>query len=739
MDFATLNNEQRRAASFEGKNLLVLAGAGTGKTRTIIARAIYLIEHGEDPTRIKILSFTKKSANEIVNRIKVESNNNPRAEQLSGSTFHSWCMDIISTYPQLFHAEKYTCIDAEDRDLAFKLIMGRVCGKKKIKLNQRCILTPDDIQEIFSYAVNTKKSLSDSIRIKKNIKGDDKEALDSILKIKEICESVIKEYINYKKERRYIDYDDMLNIVAVGLKKNEQLRYVVASKYSHILVDEAQDTNPLQWLLLESFYKDCHLFCVGDDAQSIYAFRGADFKSIHSFEERIPDGEVYKLSRNYRSTQEILDLSNWLLNQSQEKYDKDLISDRGAGKKPIIYYLDSDWEEAEIVTSIIQKGYVEDGKYHDFLVLSRGIYAARKIEAACIQKNIPYVIYGGTSLMKSAHVRDAISALRIISNYRDELAWTRYLLLWQGIGEVSAARIISNVLDQESLANSVACIRSMLPSGTDAYDTLLELMNVADCPEAAIDLAVKHMEQRLQQRYDNWDYRKHDFDALKLVAQKCSDIASFITEYVIDPAAELSGKDPSKTPLDTIIISTIHSAKGLEAKHCFIINVTPKSFPSSQAVTEDEIEEERRCLYVAMTRAKDYLHIMSRKRTITSLGDYMKLIDKNDGSTFGKVVNVRKISSGEGEPIERYFINTGKRIVILSKEEMDEKYDLVRDEEQNMDQYFLNKLPESLVETYKGVNSPAEQTGYEATPFEDSNEEKMNTNDIQINSDFDFN
>lgn len=737
MDFAILNNEQRMAASYGGKNLLVLAGAGTGKTRTIIARAIYLIEHGEDPTRIKILSFTKKSANEIVNRIKVESNNNPRAEQLSGSTFHSWCMDIISTYPQLFHAEKYTCIDAEDRELAFKLIMGRVCGKKRIKLNQRCILTPDDIQEIFSYAVNTKKNLSDSIRIKKNIKGDDKEVLDSVLKIKEICESVIKEYINYKKERRYIDYDDMLNIVAVGLKKNEQLRYVVASKYSHILVDEAQDTNPLQWLLLESFYKDCHLFCVGDDAQSIYAFRGADFKSIHSFEERIPNGEIYKLSRNYRSTQEILDLSNWLLNQSQEKYDKDLVSERGTGKKPTIYYLDSDWEEAEIVTSIIQKGYVEDGRYHDFLVLSRGIYAARKVEAACIQKNIPYAIFGGTSLMKSAHVRDVISALRIISNYRDELAWTRYLLLWQGIGEVSAARIISNVLEQESLTNSIACIRSMLPLGTEAYDTLIELMDVADCPKAAIDIAVKHMDQRLQQRYDNWDYRKHDFDALKLVAQKCSDISSFITEYIIDPAAELSGKDPVKTPLDTIIISTIHSAKGLEAKHCFIINVTPKSFPSSQAVTEDEIEEERRCLYVAMTRAKDYLHIMSRKRTITSLGDYMKLVDKINGSTFGKINTIRKICSDNGDIVFNYLIKTEKGFVSLTKEEIEEKYEMVPDEEQNVDQYFLNKLPDNLVEVYNENNSPAEQTGYEPTPFEDSDE--LSDMGIQINSDFDFN
>lgn len=737
MDFAILNNEQRMAASYGGKNLLVLAGAGTGKTRTIIARAIYLIEHGEDPTRIKILSFTKKSANEIVNRIKVESNNNPRAEQLSGSTFHSWCMDIISTYPQLFHAEKYTCIDAEDRELAFKLIMGRVCGKKRIKLNQRCILTPDDIQEIFSYAVNTKKSLSDSIRIKKNIKGDDKEALDNILKIKEICESVIKEYINYKKERRYIDYDDMLNIVAVGLKKNEQLRYIVASKYSHILVDEAQDTNPLQWLLLESFYKDCHLFCVGDDAQSIYAFRGADFKSIHSFKERIPEGEVYKLSRNYRSTQEILDLSNWLLNQSQEKYDKDLISDRGTGKKPIIYYLDSDWEEAEIITSIIQKGYVEDGKYRDFLVLSRGIFGTRKVEAACIQKNIPYVIYGGTSLMKSAHVRDVVSALRIISNYRDELAWTRYLLLWQGIGEVSAAKIISNVLEQESLENSIACIHGMLPSGTDAYDTLKDLVNIADEPEVAIDLAVKHMEQRLQQRYDNWDYRKHDFDALKLVAKKCNNIASFITEYVIDPAADLSGKTPEKTPLDTIIISTIHSAKGLESKHCFIINVTPKSFPSSQAVTQDEIEEERRCLYVAMTRAKDYLHIMSRKRTITSLGDYMKLVDKINGSTFGKINSIRKICSDNEAPIFSYLIKTEKGFVSLTKEEIEEKYEMVPDEEQNVDQYFLNKLPDNLVEIYNENKSPAEQTGYEPTQFEDSNE--FSEIDIQINSDFDFN
>lgn len=638
MDFSKLNKEQLVAATYSGKHLLVLAGAGTGKTRTIIARAIHLINNGVDPGRIKILSFTKKSAQEIVARIRIESDGNNKAKGLKGSTFHAWCMELIQRYEKAFGMGGFTCIDADDRETAFKLVMGRIFGKQTIKLKDRCRLTPGVISDIYSFAVNTRCSLSDSIYSQLNLsKGQPgQEAMAE--QSREICEKVIREFIAYKQKQKYIDYDDMLMIVASSLKKNPDLRKRISSLYDHILIDEMQDTNPLQWLLLESFYDNCHLFCVGDDAQSIYAFRGADFKSIHTFKQKVPGGEVYKLTENYRSTQEILDLANWVLDKSPLKYDKHLVAHRGKGKKPVLYLLDSPWEEANVVTDIIQKGHVEGKAYRDYLILSRNAFSCRTVESACITKGIPYCLYGGTMLMKSAHVRDVVSALRIVSNYHDELAWTRYLTLWPGIGEVSAAKIVDQAMDKSEMKSAIECVGK--PGIRDVLEAITGyVMN----PAQAIDIVVDKMDALLNKKYDNWDIRKKDFESLKIVASKCVDIASFITEYILDPSAEQTAKVPDKENDDFTIISTIHSAKGLEADTCFVINVTPSSYPSTKAVTIDEIEEERRCLYVALTRAKNSLNIMSRKDSVSAYED--DVLDDDDEDL------------EEAQDGEKYFLN----------------------------------------------------------------------------------
>ena len=710
MDFSTLNKEQLYAATYGGKHLLVLAGAGTGKTRTIIARACYLIEHGEDPHRIKILSFTKKSANEIVARIKTESSNNPQAKYLSGSTFHSWCFEIIKHHETAFHLEGYTCIDEEDRESAFKLIMGQLYGKKHLKL-QDVAIKPELLISIYSFSINTRKNLTDSIKVKMDISGDSPESIEMIGKMKEICEKVIRGYLEYKQQRRYLDYDDMLSVVAKTLKANPQLQYAVASQYSHILVDEAQDTNPLQWMLLENFFTDCHLFCVGDDAQSIYAFRGADFKSIHSFRDRVPSGEVCQLNQNYRSTQELLDLSNWVLSRSQLEYNKHLVGVRGSGEKPIMHLLISGgYQEAEEVTSIIQEGIVDGKKYHDYMILARSSYAARPVEAACLKKNIPYVLYGGTALMRSAHIRDVIAALRIISNYRDELAWMRYLLLWDGIGEVSAAKMVSVALEAFSLTDAIESIRQMLPKGPQPYETLKALVDHTS-PSEAIKIALTSMSAILEKKYDHWDYRRRDFEALDVVASKFLDIASFIAEYVLDPVADVTLKEPANNPSDVVIISTIHSAKGLEADTVFILNVTPKTYPSIMAVTDDEIEEERRCLYVALTRAQNHLHIMSILESCLGDLNARRAEHKTDPSLSGKLDLIRRETPPErtpGEPAKMvYCIDNGGPVDLFVKEEdFQRDYILIDDTQKIMDAYFLNGLPEGLVEIVKDSRIP---------------------------------
>lgn len=603
-----LNEQQRAAVEFSGKHLLVMAGAGTGKTRTIIARAQHLIQQGVAPHRILILSFTRKSAREIVERIKLDIGG-LSAEGLRGQTFHSWCMDIIMNNPKVFMHHEYTLLDEDDRESCIKLLCG-----KGLKDKENHVVKPTNVLEIYSYAVNARCSLSEAMRLKlyDNASRNDTEVNKSIEINKPVYEEVIRRYLSYKTVHKYMDYDDILNVVAKGLEKNEKAREFITARYDHILVDEMQDTNPLQYQLLSAFYEKCHLFCVGDDAQSIYAFRGADFKTMHRFTQIVPDSTRMDLIVNYRSTQGILNLSNWILNQSPLNYKKNLMSARGMGKKPIFITSKDEWDEANDVTTKIQKSISEKGaNYSDNMVLCRSLYGLRTIESQCISKKIPYIIYGGTSLMQSKHVRDVVSPMRIVANYKDELAWMRYLLLWKGIGEVSASKIINNVIGEESLDD---CLDKLSGCGLqeEISQTLKNIKEMQFSPSLAISKTLETMENRLKELYkEEWSWRKQDFDILREVAIGTNGILEFVSEYVLDPKLETTVKQGESGEKDCCILTTIHSAKGLEASYCYLLKASPTSFPTARAIEngEDAIEEERRCLYVALTRAKDELHI----------------------------------------------------------------------------------------------------------------------------------
>ena len=578
----SLNEQQKYAATFNGKHLLVLAGAGTGKTRTIIARAKHLIQSGVNPKRILILSFTRKSAAEIVERISTELPST-KSEGLIGSTFHSWCMAIIQNNPDIFPQASYTLLDREDQESCFRLLCGRKWGHKN-KNDEK--VAPKSIVDIYSYMANAQCSLSDAIRM--------------------------------KMYNNYIDYDDILLIVSKYLKRNEELRKHIAGLYDHILVDEMQDTNPLQYELLSSFYEDCHLFCVGDDAQSIYAFRGADFNTIHKFSEIVAGAEVCKLTINYRSTQEILDLANWVIGNSPLNYDKKLIANRGNGEKPQILHWRDEWEEAEnIALNLLDEFKIHGKKWGDNLVLSRSSWGMRKVEGSLIKHKIPYRIFGGSSLMQSRHIRDVVAPMRIVSNYLDEIAWSRYLQLWEGIGPVASAKIIGKVINEKNLDD---CLFSLMEMNLqkEIADTLVQISNLQFDPANAITEALGVMFGRLKQIYkDEWEWRKDDFPILSEVAKKTGSISEFVSEYILDPQLDLYAKEGGKVD-DCVILSTIHSAKGLEADNVFIVNASSKSYPTPKAVLngEDAIEEERRCLYVALTRAKNKLRIFRDMQSI---------------------------------------------------------------------------------------------------------------------------
>ena len=603
----SLNEQQKYAATFNGKHLLVLAGAGTGKTRTIIARAKHLIQSGVNPKRILILSFTR----EIVERISTELPST-KSEGLIGSTFHSWCMAIIQNNPDIFPQASYTLLDREDQESCFRLLCGRKWGHKN-KNDEK--VAPKSIVDIYSYMANAQCSLSDAIRMKMY---NNAPATLNVDDDNEVLKGVIVMYLDYKRSRKYIDYDDILLIVSKYLKRNEELRKHIAGLYDHILVDEMQDTNPLQYELLSSFYEDCHLFCVGDDAQSIYAFRGADFNTIHKFSEIVAGAEVCKLTINYRSTQEILDLANWVIGNSPLNYDKKLIANRGNGEKPQILHWRDEWEEAEnIALNLLDEFKIHGKKWGDNLVLSRSSWGMRKVEGSLIKHKIPYRIFGGSSLMQSRHIRDVVAPMRIVSNYLDEIAWSRYLQLWEGIGPVASAKIIGKVINEKNLDD---CLFSLMEMNLqkEIADTLVQISNLQFDPANAITEALGVMFGRLKQIYkDEWEWRKDDFPILSEVAKKTGSISEFVSEYILDPQLDLYAKEGGKVD-DCVILSTIHSAKGLEADNVFIVNASSKSYPTPKAVLngEDAIEEERRCLYVALTRAKNKLRIFRDMQSI---------------------------------------------------------------------------------------------------------------------------
>lgn len=607
MDY--LNQEQQYAATFTGKHLLVLAGAGTGKTRTIIARAKYLIKSGVSPKRILILSFTRKAANEIVERIKMEIPES-QAEGLQGSTFHSWCMSIIKNHPQIFPQANYTLLDEEDQESCFRLLCGKKWAYKSSKDEK---IKPDTILSVYSYMANAQCSLSNAIRMR--IYDNAPSTMD-VEKDKIVLQGVIKMYLDYKIQRKYMDYDDILMIVSKYLKRNENLRKAIVQLYDHILIDEMQDTNPLQYELLSSFYDDCHLFCVGDDAQSIYGFRGADFHTIHNFTNIVKDSQVCKLTTNYRSTQEILDFSNWIIDNSPLKYNKKLVAHRGSGLKPRLIHWAEDWEEANDIANHMLDAFKTKGKkWSDNLVLCRSAWGLRKTEACLIKHKIPYVIFGGNGLMSSKHIRDIVAPMRVIANYLDELAWSRYLQLWQNIGAVTAARIIGQVLEAQNLDDSLTTLTEIVNTNgyeKEIYKALFAINRKRFDPSEAINDALGVMSKRLEHIYkDNgWNWRKDDFPILMEVAKKTSSIHDFVAEYVLDPKLDTALKDSGKLD-DVVRLSTIHSAKGLEADIVYVINASTKSYPTPRAILNGEkaIEEERRCLYVALTRAKDELRV----------------------------------------------------------------------------------------------------------------------------------
>ena len=586
-----LNPQQKQAATTEAQHSLVLAGAGCGKTKTIVARAAFLIDQGVPANQIQILTFTRRAASEIVARVELALGE--QAKGLRASTFHTFCMYLLRRIPKAFGLEQFSIIDRDDQLMMFRLIRGR-----DDKKNPNHLPKPKELCDLYSFARNTRQKLS--IAMEKQ--------MPEYFALKDQIADIMKEYEARKRARSFLDYDDILAIVAKALAESDGLVDYVASICRHMLVDEMQDTNPLQWALLEPLKERVSLFCVGDDAQSIYGFRGADFENIHHFKERVPDAQIFKLEKNYRSTQEILDLSNWLLDESEIKYDKRLVAYRGEGVKSKMHIFPNEFDEAKwIAIDIKERHYLEGSKWSDHMVLVRSSFAARHIEAACIAANVPYRFIGGMKLLETAHVKDLLSVLRVVANPLDDIAWMRFLTLWNGVGDVGASKLSQQIL----LDPEMQAISEKLEKFGKVPDQAILMMKqmsvLKDQVKECVSLAVQAISDQLAENYKkDWNRRQGDFDLVKQLASKHTQLSEFLEEYVLDPVSisEIERQSDS----DVVTLITIHSAKGTEQKVCYVANVTPGQYPHARAQGNfDEVEEERRVLYVALTRAQNEL------------------------------------------------------------------------------------------------------------------------------------
>jgi DNA helicase-2/ATP-dependent DNA helicase PcrA len=679
-----LNENQRVAATFSGTHALVLAGAGTGKTRTIIARAGYLIHSGVPADRIQVLTFTRRSAKEIVERVKMGLGD--RAEGLNASTFHTWCMSLIRRMPKLFGCVGHTVIDREDQIQLFKRLRG---GEKSNLFPTAKILC-----DIYSFARNTRSSLTKTLELQ----------FKDHLPMKEKIVNVIRAYENKKRERHYLDYDDILDVVATVLKQDAAVRDFISQQYDHILVDEMQDTNPLQWDLLEPLCNRVKLFCVGDDAQSIYGFRGADFRNVHSFTQRVADSVILRLEQNYRSTQEILDLSNWLLGQSPVDYNKQLVAVRGKGHKPKLLDFSSEWDEARWIADDISMRRGEGVDWAHHMILTRSAFAAKAVETTLLARNIPYRFIGGTALLESAHIRDLLSLLRIVANPLDELAWMRYLTLWPKIGDVSANR----VMDQFPTTGEADAFVSALNNDDKLPDNckiaFTDVISLANNPSAAYIAAKQALWPILEHAYaKDWDRRRGDFDLVERLIKRHTSILAFIEEYLLDPVSSSSVKRLENE--DMVSIITIHSAKGTEKPVCYVINVSPGSFPSLYSLgNTDEVEEERRVLYVALTRAQDELILSRRHYALHSLEQNPAFMDKPEYVELRNKIYALEVEHAKTMVFfaeEKRLGSNSENIKMLEIRVMDLKNEMLSKKDQ------LRVLADSLIKTLKA--SPQEQ------------------------------
>lgn len=628
-----LNEEQFRVVTAPPKAALVVAGAGSGKTRAITYRVAYLIEHGVSPQRILLATFTNRAAREMLRRVE-SLTGSQNVHRTWGGTFHRIANLILRRHAvSIGFDSNYSILDSEDaRDLISLCIDDAVIDTKAKRFPKAEV-----IQSIISYANNTDQPIVDVVI----------RQYPYFEPLTHQIERVDTFYQSRKQERNVMDYDDLLLNWKRLLVEKKDIAEIYAEQFQHILVDEYQDTNKLQAEIIDLLAsKHRNVMVVGDDAQSIFAWRGAEFSNIYEFPKRYPEAELYKLETNYRSTPEILGLANTSIACNRKQFPKYLTAIRASRdfKPALVPCSDVEQQSAFIASRILELR--DDGVgLEDMAVMYRSHYHSIELQLELTRRGIPYRTQSGVRFFEQAHIKDVISYLRIIVNPRDELAWKRVLKMIPGIGNATANRVCGWLDSAHSQAESNevevttalknAILQPLATSGgSDSFGrlrasqpwkhflVLLEMLvqqENRNNPAKQIELVLTHgYEQYLQENYENPDVRIEDLKGLATYATRYTSTEDFLSELALLSTESFKEPQPlvgeelveGSEPDELLTLTSVHQAKGLEWKAVFIIWAAEGKFPSPRSLKEiDSEEEERRLWYVAITRARDELYL----------------------------------------------------------------------------------------------------------------------------------
>jgi len=619
-----LNPQQRRAVEHGGRPLgdagplLIIAGAGSGKTATLAHRVAYLIEHGADPRRIMLLTFSRRAAAEMTRRVDriltdfMRGNGGGTAAALAdvlawAGTFHAIGARLLREYAETIGlAPGFTIHDREDSADLMNLVrhdLGFSKTEKRFPAKGTCLA-------IYSRAVNGESTLD--------------EVLGSYFPWcatwQDELRALFAHYVEGKQRQQVLDYDDLL-LYWAHMMQEPAIAAEVAARFDHVLVDEYQDTNKLQATVLLALRPSGKgLTVVGDDAQSIYSFRAATVRNILDFPGHFsPRADIITLEQNYRSTQPILAAANAVIELADERFTKNLWSERKSAERPQIVSVRDESDQALYVVERILENREQGLALKSQAVLFRASHHSGPLEVELTRRNIPFMKFGGLKFLEAAHIKDMLSFLRWAENPRDRVAGFRVVQLLPGAGPVAAAKVLERVGE---FSDPVAALSAFKPPAAAAehWPAFVEAVRLvrgraAGWP-AELDLVRRWYEPHLERIHDDAMLRQPDLLQLVQIASTYPSREHFLTELTLDPPDATSDRagDPMLDE-DYLILSTIHSAKGQEWKSVFILNAVDGCLPSDLAAgTSAEIEEERRLLYVAMTRAKDHLHVMVPQR-----------------------------------------------------------------------------------------------------------------------------